>query len=193
MIMLYDVSANGSPKSWSASWSDTFNWPRLIHIAWLEYSLDGKLIAQHDHLIKPDHWDLSEKMEKMHHVTLKELQDDGEELLTVLELFKKSVDNNKYLFSFNQNYNENIVAAEFLRNNIDHRLFQTERFCLMRETTYFCKIPGKKGYKWPSLQELHEKIFGARFKGGNNAKIDLIALTKCFNYLWTKGHLDDII
>ncbi len=193
MILLYDISANGLPKSYSAPWSDPFNWPRMIHIAWLEYSMEGKLIAQHDHLIKPENWDLSEKMEKMHHVTMEELRTSGEELLSVLEQMKKSIDENKYLFSFNQAYNENILLSEFNRKNIDHRLFQTERFCLMRETTYFCKIPGKKGYKWPSLQELHETIFGQRFAGGNNAKIDLIALTKCFNHLWTNGHLDDIM
>ncbi len=193
MILLYDISANGMPKNYSAPWSDSFSWPRMIHIAWLEYDEQGKLQAQHDHLIRPDNWDLSEKMEKHHHVSLQELQDNGENLVDVLEEMKKSIDSNKYLFSFNEAYNRNILAAEFMRKNIDHRLFQTESFCLMRETTYFCKIPGKKGYKWPTLQELHTKIFGSRYKGGNNAKIDLIALTKCFNHLWTNGHLDDIM
>ena len=43
----------------------------------------------------------------------------------------------------------------------------------------FCKIPGKYGYKWPTLSELHLKLFDFDFEGAHDALLDVKACAKC--------------
>jgi len=51
----------------------------------------------------------------------------------------------------------------------------------MQESTYFCKLPGKGGrYKWPTLTELHIKLFGTKFEDAHDALADTTACAKCF-------------
>ena len=46
-------------------------------------------------------------------------------------------------------------------------------------TTEYCQLPGKYGYKWPTLSELHIKLFGEDFEGGHDALEDVKACAKC--------------
>lgn len=193
MILIFDTSAAGRPKSYKKPSTDTFNWPRMIHISWLAYDDDGNLAEDKDYLIKNHASEIPENMLRHHKVSLEEIEERGKDIEEVLLEFRDIVDKADYIFSFNLNYNENIVGAEYARYNINHRLHQSERYCLMQEATYFCKIPGTEGrYKWPTLTELHTKCFGAGFVGVNNARNDLLAATKCFNDLWKRGELDDL-
>lgn len=193
MILIFDTSAAGKPASYKKPYTDTFNWPRLIHISWLMYDREGKLIRDENHLIRNHALEIPENMLQYHKLSLEDIEREGNDLEEVLNLFKTDVDKADYIFAFNLNYNENVVGAEYFRHNISHRLHQSERYCLMQESTYFCKIPGKDGrYKWPTLTELHTKCFGAGYVGPNNARNDVLAATKSFNELWKRGELDDL-
>jgi hypothetical protein len=57
----------------------------------------------------------------------------------------------------------------------------------MTSTTNYCAIPVKYGYKWPSLQELHFKIFGENFEDAHDASIDVSITFKCFIELLKKN------
>ena len=50
----------------------------------------------------------------------------------------------------------------------------------MKESTDYCKIPGRYGYKWPNLAELHKKLFNADFEEAHNALVDVEITAKCF-------------
>lgn len=193
MILIFDTSAAGKPKSYKKPYTDTFNWPRMIHISWLVYNNSGELIRDENHLISNYANEIPENILKFHRLDIETIHQEGKDIVEVLEKFKKDVDEAKYVFSFNLNYNENIVGAEYVRNNISHRLHQSEKYCLMQESTYFCKIKSSDGrYKWPTLTELHTKCFDAGFAGPNNARNDVLAATSCFNDLWSRGELDDL-
>src|SRR5680860_206775 len=184
MILLFDTSAAGKPKSYNTSYKDTFNWPRMIHISWLAYDESGDLVIDEDHLISNFIHEIPDNMLRFHKLDLERIEQEGEDIKEVLEKFKVDVDKADYIFSFNLNYNENIVGAEYVRHDINHRLHQSEKYCLMQESTYFCKLDGRDGrYKWPTLTELHSKCFDAGYAGPNNARNDVMAATKCFNYL----------
>jgi len=97
------------------------------------------------------------------------------------------------LVSFNKNFNENVVSAEFIRENMTPSLFTKDRFCLMQESTFYCKIPSRTGgYKWPSLTELYAILFKSRFTPPNNARADVIATARCFILLMKVKALDDM-
>ncbi|GAA5219744.1 hypothetical protein GCM10025777_03740 [Membranihabitans marinus] len=164
----------------------------MIHLSYLAYDKEGQLAADEDLLIN-NTLEIPEDMLKYHKLKLEDFEERGVDLNTALEKFKKIVDQADYIFSFNLNYNENVIGAEYLRQEMSHRLHQSEKYCLMQESTYFCKIINKEGgYKWPTLTELHVRCFDAGYIGVNNARSDVMAATKCFNHMWSEGQLDDL-
>lgn len=193
MFLLFDVSTNGKPKNWKAHFTDTFSWPKLLHITWLLYDKKGNLTEEGDYLINPLSMELDPTALRLAGLTEEQLQDEGVDIKMALSAFCKAVEQSMYIFAFNLQYNENVVLAELYRNNIEHKYMQAERFCLMRESTYFCRIPGRDGgFKWPSLTELHAKLYKVGYEGAGNATKDIMAISRCFNKLLSLGQLDDL-
>jgi len=77
-------------------------------------------------------------------------------------------------------FDEKILGAEFIRKNIQNELFKKNRICTMKQSVRYCKIPGRYGYKWPKLSELHIELFGEDFKEAHDATVDINATAKCF-------------
>ena len=193
MFLLYDVSTNGKPKNWKAHYTDTFSRPKLLHITWLLYDKKGNLTEEGDYLINPLSMELDPSALRFAGLTEEQLQEEGADIKTVLAEFCRVVEQSMYIFAFNLQYNENVVLAELYRNNMEHKYMQAERFCLMRESTYFCRIPGKDGgFKWPTLTELHAKLYKVGYEGAGNATKDIMAISRCFNKLLSLGQLDDL-
>lgn len=193
MFLLFDVSTNGKPKNWKAHFTDTFSWPKLLHITWLLYDKKGDLIQEADYLINPLSMELDPTALRLSGLTEEQLQKDGVDIKKALAEFCIAVEKSMYIFAFNLQYNENVVLAELYRNNMDHKYMQAERFCLMRESTYFCRIPGRDGgFKWPTLTELHSKLYKVGYEGAGNASKDIMAISRCFNKLLSLGQLDDL-
>ena len=76
--------------------------------------------------------------------------------------------NAKYLIAHNMQFDINVLGAELLRLNVTPAKEAT-KVCTMKEGTNYCKIPSFRGYKWPTLTELHTKLFGEGFEGAGGA------------------------
>lgn len=193
LYLIFDVSANGMPKKWDAAFHDVFNWPRMIHISWITLDKDFKPLLDYNCYVKPKGFNLTEEQTKKCSVDLKELNEKGLDIKDVLMEFNNSLKDIEYVFAHNLNFNENVIAAEYYRAGEDHQLFNKERFCLMQESTWYCKLKGRDGkYKWPSLNELHAVLFNQKYTPSNNARADVIAASRCFIKLMKMGQLDDI-
>ncbi len=54
----------------------------------------------------------------------------------------------------------------------------------MKSTVDFCAIPGRGiGFKFPKLNEIHKKLFGAYFEGAHSAIYDVEATVKVLQKL----------
>ena len=193
MIIIYDTSAAGNVKNWKAPANDTFNWPRLIHLAWQVYDDDRNLASFGNKIIRPQGFDIPPEFSQRSGVQYDQAMDEGEDLKTVLKAFNEELKKVKYAVSFNLNFNRGVLLSEYIRSNMDSYLEDVESFCLMRESTYFCKIPSRTGgYKWPSLAELYAKLFKVRLKGLHQADTDVIATASSFYRLVDMGQLEDL-
>jgi hypothetical protein len=193
MFLLFDLSTNGKPKNWKAHFTDTFSWPKLLHIAWLLYDKKGNLTEEGNCLINPLAMELDPTAMRLAGLDEEQLRTEGVEVKKALNEFCSVVEKSMYIFAFNLQYGENVILAELYRNNMEHKFMQAERFCLMRESTYFCKIMGRDGgYKWPTLTELHARLFKVGYEGAGNASKDIMAISRCFNKLLSLGQLDDL-
>ena len=152
----------------------------MVQIAWLIYDADGNRIDGKDFIVKPEGFSIPDDAVRVHKISTEKAMNEGKELDFVLKLFAEQIENVDMLVAHNMSFDEKIVGAEFIRKNIQSKLFQTNRVCTMKESTNYCKIPGRYGYKWPKLSELHIELFGEDFEEAHNAAVDINATAKCF-------------
>jgi len=193
MYLIFDCSAIDKPKNWKAPFSDTFAWPRMIHLSWIILDKDLKPIEDQDYIVKPEGFSIDATIAKRCNIDEEDIEKKSQPLEDVLKAFDESLKKAYYVFAHNLNFNENVLAAEYLRKSINHSLFRKLRYCLMQESTFFCKLPSKTGgYKWPTLSELHTIIFRKAYSPPNNARADVIAATRCFKALKMGKQLEDL-
>lgn len=194
MYLVFDVTPIQKPNDYNAAFSDTNAWPRMFHLSWIVLNEQMKPIEDYDCVIKPENFEVSDSLLKRAKLEEEEVQKKSEDLESVLKAFSSSVEKCTYILAHNVGVYENIIAAECMRKGIHPNLFSKERICLMHESTFHCKIPSRRGdgYKWPTLQELYQKLFHQRYAPAGNARADVIAATRSFIMLYKVGALEDL-
>lgn len=189
--LVFDCSTVGKPKRWNAMPTDTFNWPRILHLAYRLYDADYNLLEKNDYIIHPDGTEIPEETARLHHIDQAMAEKEGRPIAEVLSEFQKVIDISSYAFAFNMQLNYNTLAAAFHRAGIEQRLDQTERYCIMEESTFFCKLPGRDGrYKWPTLQELYQRVYGKKYEGAYRADKNVEASANCLFALIKADQID---
>lgn len=186
-ILFVDTETTGTPKNYQASMKDLDNWPRIIQLAWQVATLDETLVCDHRYLIQPDGWDVpNEKFWIDNGFSTEKCMMDGRPMDKILDLFISYVDECDFMVAHNINFDYPIIGAEMIRykRRASRKL---KRICTMEHGTELCRIPGKKGYKWPKLAELHQFLFNCSFQGAHDAGSDVSACRKCFFELLRRG------
>lgn len=180
MYLFFDTETTGLPRSFKAPVTNLDNWPRLVQIAWLQYSQKGERIIGKDYIIKPEGFTIPTEASNIHGISTERANKEGVSLDMVLKEFSRLINESSFLVAHNMNFDEKIVGSEFLRNSVQNDLFKTARLCTMKASTDYCKIPGPYGFKWPKLSELHSILFGSVFEEAHNAAADIEACARCF-------------
>ncbi|MCK5491355.1 MAG: 3'-5' exonuclease [Candidatus Pacebacteria bacterium] len=189
MYLFFDTETTGLPKKWDAPVTDLENWPRLVQIAWLYFDENGKEISRKNSIIKPEGFLIPEESSNVHGISNEMANKKGVSLKKILKEFSEMAGKTKFLIAHNMSFDEKIIDAEFLRKGIQKSLFQPEKICTKEASTQYCEISGNYGFKWPSLSELHIKLFGQDFEDAHDALIDVRACAKCFFELKNIGIL----
>lgn len=193
MYLIFDCSGGDKVKDYKVPFSNSHAWPKVVHLSWILLGEDFKPIEDFDCILTGEGRTITEDAQKFAKIDPDDIERKGIDVEKALEAFNKSVAKCTYVFAHNLAANENILAAEFIRNTMDVAMFKKERYCLMQEGTYFCKLPSKMGgYKWPSLPELHAACFHTTYTPANNARADVIAAARCFIKLMKTGKLEDL-
>lgn len=180
MYIVFDTETTGRPKRFNAPWTDADNWPRLVQLAWVEYAQDGSEISRHDLIITPEGYSIPHEVVQIHGISNEKAHAEGIPMLDALSQFKIALERNHYLIAHNINFDLGVMGCEFHRASMDHKLSSIFPVDTMKLTTDFCKLRGRRGYKFPKLMELHNKLFGKDFVGAHNAFFDVQATAKCF-------------
>lgn len=180
MYLIFDTETSGLPRNWSAPASDVANWPRLVQLGWFCCTASGTIQRSHEYLIKPQDFKISPQATQLHGITTQQALRDGVDLLPVLEQFSADVRAAKFVVAHNLDFDEKVVQAELYRAELVNPFARKRRVCTMKETADVCRLPGKNGYKWPTLTELHCHLFGTDFAGAHGALADADACQRCF-------------
>jgi len=178
--LFFDTETTGVPDNWNAPITDFDNWPRIVQIAWLIYDREGNQILKNQFIIKPDDFVIPSAASNIHQITTEHALRYGESLEKALLKFEKHCEKSKYLIAHNINFDAKVTGSEFLRILSRNPIPRLKHICTMESSTNYCRLPGNYGYKWPTLSELHIKLFGVDFDGAHDALADIQATAKCF-------------
>lgn len=180
MYLFFDTETTGLPKNYKAPASDTDNWPRMIQIAWQIYNNNHELVDSKVFIIKPEGFEIPKEASDVHGITTEKANAEGVDLEDTLNKFREAMMTCDFLVAHNISFDEKIVGAEFIRKKIARLPKKLGRIDTMVSATDYCQIPGKYGFKWPNLTELHTRLFGCGFEGAHDALADVIACADCF-------------
>lgn len=189
MYLFFDTETTGLPRYYGAPLEDLDNWPRLVQLAWLLVDEKGKELDGRDRIIKPSGFVIPEAASCVHGISTEKALQEGIALTKALEEFADAFEKAKSLVAHNISFDEKIMGAEFLRENLQPSFFDMPRICTMHGSTEYCAIENERGYKWPKLIELHQKLFGKEFDGAHDALADVKATARCFFELKERGVL----
>ena len=189
--LFFDTETTGIPDHFKAPVTDTAHWPRVVQIAWAHVSTDPRGIDRTlSYIIRPDGFNIPEDAADVHGITTERAVEEGYLRRRVLEAFSKAVGVSDVLVAHNVSFDLPVVRAELVRLKGLDTLQGVTTICTKEASTGFCQIPfpnGGHGYKWPSLQELHETLFGQGFDDAHNARADVEAGARCFLELLDQG------
>lgn len=188
MYLIFDTETTGLPQNYNAPHTDLDNWPRLVQIAWQLHDASGRLINAGNRIVKPEGFTIPYNSEKIHGISTDRALAEGFPLVDVLKEFAADIEKAALLIGHNIEFDLNIMGAEFIRGEVESKMFDTKSFCTKEETTDFVAIPGGRGgkFKWPTLTELHNKLFGHGFDDAHDAAYDVDATSRCFFGLLTQ-------
>ncbi|MFY0627491.1 MAG: DNA polymerase III subunit alpha [Reichenbachiella sp.] len=194
MYLIFDTETTGLPKNYNAPLEDLDNWPRLVQLAWQVHANDGSLISAENFIVKPEGYTIPFNAQKIHGISTQRAEDEGYDLKEVLDTFSEDLRKVKAVIGHNVEFDVNIVGAEYLRKVKENSLEDIKAIDTKEESTDFVAIPGGRGgkFKWPTLTELHNKLFGVGFDDAHDAAYDVDATAKCFFGLLTEGVIKPI-
>jgi DNA polymerase-3 subunit alpha len=182
MYLIFDTETTGLPQSWKAPLTDFNNWPRCVQLAWQIHDIEGKLVEVKNYIIKPDGYDIPFNAEKIHGISTELALKQGMPISEVLLEFVKDVEKSQFVIGHNVGFDNNIIGCELLRKEMPNLLAKFPSIDTKDDATNYCAIAGSRGggFKWPSLTELHIKLFGEAFAEAHNASADVEATARCF-------------
>lgn len=178
--MFFDTETTGLPRSWKAPVTDTDNWPRMVQLAWIACDDGGNSLEECSAIIRPEGYVIPSVVSRLHGITTERAMAEGQDLTSVLERFAKKIDEACALVGHNISFDECIVGAEFERKRMLTSLFLKPSYCTMKLSTNYCRLPGKRGFKSPKLEELYRVLFGTGFDNAHDALADVRATVRCF-------------
>ena len=180
MYLFFDTETTGIPRNYKAAVSDLQNWPRLVQLAWLLIDDEAHEVASAEYIARPVGFTIPVDAARIHGITTEIAAAKGVDIGTILDAVMPDIGKASVLVAHNMSFDEKILGAELLRAGRPNVVESRKRQCTMEGATDYCGLPGRYGYKWPTLQELHTKLFNAPFEGVHRALVDVRACARCY-------------
>lgn len=172
-FLFFDTETTGLTKS-----------DGVVQLSWILTDGEDKELMRANQITNPGfEVDDNSPATAIHHITQERINNEGVsvyeaigELQAVVQHFKPLLVAHNITFDYRMLHHhayEIGFAWEFMKEI-------RGRICTMLASTEFCQIYDYIGLKWPSLTELHQKLFGTGFDDAHNAMADTEACRKCF-------------
>lgn len=177
---------------------------RLVELAAILYSDQFEEIGRVHNIVKPNGFEISEQVARIHGITQERALEEGIELedclLKLTELIHKPAhceEGFSRVIAHNLRFDHAIIQSEYHRTSgAPSQLFgMLSPFCTMIALTEIMKLPSKpghgrtgRGYKWPKLGEAYQWAFGEELVGAHSALVDTEALVRLYQHCIANDH-----
>ena len=187
-VLIFDTETTGLlPKEGSLYASQL--WPYIVQFSFVLYdTVSNKIDLNHDFIIKiPKNVSISKESTNVHGITKSLSNKRGYDIKDILEIFKIALDSCDFVVGHNVNFDKKIVMVEAIRNKVEINFSRRNMvvFCTMQFGVNLCNIErlnddGETYKKYPSLLELHYKLFGVIPTNLHNSHTDVLICLRCF-------------
>lgn len=180
LLLFYDTETNGMPL-----WKEPSGHPGQPHIVQLAAKLidtdTRKVIHALDMIIKPDGWNIPDEVVEIHGITTDHADRVGvpeidavRSLLSVWNIADRRVAHNE-LFDMRM---VRIALKRLFDESLADDWKNYPYDCTMRTAAPICNLPkdnGRRGAKWPKLNEAYEFFTGKKLEDAHTAMADVDA------------------
>lgn len=198
-IIVFDTETTGLPEGRNTSILDTEKWPYIVQISWILYDTDAcQVLNMQDHIVDCG-VPISEESVRIHGISKSRSERKGIPVVTAMDLFDADLQQADLAVAHNISFDKRICMVEAIRHK-RKQYFTREgvrkpEYCTMKNSKDICKIErnnakGEVYYKYPTLSELHECLFGFIPRGTHDSMADVLICLRC--YLVLNGQKDVI-
>lgn len=178
-ILFFDTETTGIVDFHSPPTSRTQ--PHLVQLGAVLANMSGEELAEPLNLIiRPDGWTIPREASNVHGITTEIASRKGMELQAALKQFDDLVMRAQLLVAHNYDFDALVMQASYARSGMVPPFEDKRSYCTMKQATNVCRLPGRRGYKWPTLTEAHIHLLGEDFAEAHNALADVRACKKVF-------------
>lgn len=165
------------------------NSPNQPHLIQLAAITDSAELNVYVHL--PNGATITPSAYKAHGISEDMLKAEGVPLPTALMQLNALLLKSTRIVCHNTGYDMKVLEAAYIRAGLDISIFASKQvYCTMLKATNICRIPGRYGYKWPSLDEAYRYFVDPKgFEGVHDALADVRACRAVYNRLSFKDKL----
>ena len=185
IVLVFDTETTGLiHKNIEISPETIETLPFILQLAWILYDTQtGKQTEKDVILTCPT--PIPTESTKVHGITNK-ISENGYDISEIIDIFLDDVKECDVLVGHNIGFDLNMLEIELYRLDRDSdsdMLFNKVIFDTMLEAKNVLKLPGKRGYKFPTLAECHMNFFEFMFNDAHNALGDVRATLAIYKHL----------
>lgn len=182
MYLFFDTETSDLPADFRAPETDVRNWPHVVQLGWISTDNEGTITDSQVHIIRPNGFHISPGSFAKHGISTEHATAHGADLVEVLPKFVEAARQAEIVVAHNMEFDRKVVGATFIRLGLPNPLNGKQVRCTMSGSTNYCRIPfpNGRGFKWASLEELHQRLFQSPVDGAHDAHNDCRACMRCY-------------
>ena len=199
-LLIFDTETNGLPRNIKSSpnFDNERDWPSIVQLSCIVYdTITGHTSAIFDSIVSIDaSTTLSEESIAIHGITRAKINDSGNPIHEVLDVFFKFFETADLVIAHNIYFDISMISVELIRiinanpnaksvSQMEMLQTKTSLYCTMKNSIKLCNIQVYSktgGYyaKYPTLLELHQHLFGISPKKLHNSLNDVAICLRCY-------------
>lgn len=186
-VLFFDTETTGRlPKHFNLDRDDKIL-PHLVQLSMITVSYEKDqydVVNTNDMIIKPNGWNIPEEAANIHGITNEHALKFGLPLETAVQIFDSILSISTGIVCHNTEYDTRIMGIAYHRCGMQsNKIYSVRSKCTMKSATNVCKLPGKYGFKYPTLTETYKHFFKKEFEGAHDSLNDVRACLDVYKSL----------
>lgn len=195
LILFFDTETTGLPTKQPYTHPSQ---PKILQLGAALATPTGEILETINTLVKIGDTPINPYALAAHGISAERANAEGKDQAEVFSHFHELAMSAEALACHNFNFDIklfHITAAQLQEELPDSDLMMSEiadlpYYCTMASTINYCKLPfpsGRRGFKFPKLEELYRLLFNEDFADAHDAMADITATMRCYFELKERG------